>query len=247
MKQWIRVARTAAAVCVAVVVSVLSCAIPAVPAHAADHLIPVPENGAPGLLWLSSSVYPLEFPQLAPGDSFVWQIGLSLEKPEATSTLQLTATGSLAAADGYAITVDECTSPWQGDSGLNQRLECPVGSTPRVQTTRLGDWDQGLRIPLSNLRAGTSPYLRFTLAGPAAAAPPQGATLTLGIGISAMGDDDGSAPSQPPVANGGSKEPLGSTGASSLPALFAGGALLLLGAALLTLVKRPRETPEQSA
>ncbi|WP_144663347.1 LPXTG cell wall anchor domain-containing protein [Paenarthrobacter nicotinovorans] len=243
MKQWSRVARTAAAVCVAVV-SVLSCA---VPAHAADHLIPVPENGTPGLLRLSSSVYPLEFPQLAPGDSFVWQIGLSLEKPEATSSLQLTATGSLAAASGYAITVDECPTPWQGDSGLNQRLECPVGSTPRVQTTRLGEWDQGLRIPLSDLRAGTSPYLRFTLAGPADAAPAQGATLTLGIGISAMGDDDGgSAPSQPPVAGGGSKEPLGNTGTSSLPALFAGGALLLLGTAVLALVKRPRETTEQS-
>lgn len=244
MKQWSRVARTAAAVCVAVVVSILGCA---VPAHAADHLIPVPENGTPGLLRLSSSVYPLEFPQLAPGDSFVWQIGLSLEKPEATSSLQLTATGSLAAANGYAITVDECPTPWQGDSGLNQRLECPVGSTPRVQTTRLGEWDQGLRIPLSDLRAGTSPYLRFTLGGPDDAAPAQGATLTLGIGISAMGDDDGgSAPSQPPVAGGGSKEPLGNTGASSLPALFAGGALLLLGTAVLALVKRPRETTEQS-
>ncbi|UXM92226.1 LPXTG cell wall anchor domain-containing protein [Paenarthrobacter sp. JL.01a] len=244
MKQWIRVVRTAAAVCVAAVVSVLSCA---VPAQAADQLIPVPENGTPGLLWLSSSVYPLAFPQLAPGDSFVWQIGLSLEKPEATSSLQLTATGTLAAANGYAIAVDECPTPWQGDSGLNQRLECPAGSTPRVPTTRLGDWDQALRIPLSNLRAGTSPYLRFTLAGPAGDAPPEGATLTLGIGISAMGDDDGaSAPSQPPVAGGGSKEPLGNTGASSLPALFAGGALLLLGTAVLALVKRPRETTEQS-
>ena len=244
MKQWIRMVGHAAAVC-AVVVSALNCA---VPAQAADNLIPVPQTGTPGLLWLSSSVYPLEFPQLAPGDSFVWQIGLSLEKPEATSSLQLTATGGLAASGGYAIAVDECPSPWQGDSGLNNQLECPEGSTQRIQPTRLNDWNQGVRVPLSNLRTGTSPYLRFTLAGPADAVPAQGAALTLGIGITAMGDDDGgSAPSLPPVAGGGSKEPLGNTGASSLPALFAGGALLLLGTAVLALLRRPRETPEQGA
>ncbi|MDI2037065.1 LPXTG cell wall anchor domain-containing protein [Paenarthrobacter nitroguajacolicus] len=241
MKQWIRAVRPAAAVC-AVVVSVLA---GAVPAQAADNLIPVPENGTPGLLWLSSSVYPLKFPQLGPGDSYVWQIGLSLDKPEATSALQLTAAGSLAAANGYAIAVDECPTPWEGDSGLNQQLECPGGSTPRISSTRLNDWNQGVRIPLSNLRTGTSPYLRFTLAGPADAAPPRDSTLTLGIGISAMGDDDGgSSPSLPPVSDGGSKEPLGNTGASSLPALFAGGALLLLGTAVLALLKRPRETRE---
>lgn len=243
MKQWNRVVRPAAAACAAVV-GVLFCA---VPAQAADQLIPVPENGTPGVLWLSSSVYPLEFPQLAPGDSFVWQIGLSLEKPQATSSLQLVATGGLAAADGYGIAVDECPSPWQGDSGLNKELSCPEGSTPRIQPTRLNDWDQGLRVPLSNLRAGTAPYLRFTLAGPASA-PPQDAALTLGIGVTAMGDDDGgSAPSLPPAADGGSKEPLGSTGASSLPALFAGGALLLLGTAVLAMLKRPSDAKEQGA
>ena len=244
MKQWIRAVRPAAAAC-AVVVGVLFCA---VPAQAADPLIPVPENGIPGALWLSSSVYPLEFPQLAPGDSFVWQIGLSLEKPQATSSLQLVATGSLAAADGYGIAVDECPSPWQGDSGLNQQLTCPEGSTPRIQPTRLNDWDQGLRVPLSNLRAGTAPYLRFTLAGPADPAPTQGAALTLGIGVTAMGDDDGgSAPSLPPGTTGGTKEPLGSTGASSLPALFAGGGLLLLGTAVLACLKQPREAKGHSA
>ena len=244
VKQWIRAVRPAAAVC-AVVVSALGCALPA---QAADHLIPVPQTGTPGLLWLSSSVYPLEFPQLGPGDSFVWQIGLSLDKPEATSALQLTAAGTLAAADGYAIAVDECTSPWQGDSGLNQHLECPGGSRSRIAPTRLNDWDQGIRIPLSNLRTGTSPYLRFTLAGPPDAAPSADATLTLGIGVSAMGDDDGaSAPSLPPVADGGSKEHLGNTGASSLPALFAGGAMLLLGTAVLASMKRPRESKGQGA
>lgn len=244
MKQWIRALRPAAAVC-AVFVGALACA---VPAQDADHLIPVPSNGAPGLLSLSSSVYPLEFPRLTPGDSYVWQIGLSLEKPQATSALQLAATGSLAAADGYAIAVDECPTPWKGESGLNQRLECPAGSTPRIQSTRLNDWDQGLRIPLSDLRAGTSPYVRFTLSGPADAAPRQGSTLTLGVGISAMGDDDGgSAPSLPAEPRSGGKEPLGSTGASSLPALFAGGALLVLGTAVLALLRRPRETPELNA
>jgi LPXTG-motif cell wall-anchored protein len=226
----------------------------ALPAKAADQLIPVPENGTPGLLWLSSSVYPLEFPALASGDSFSWQIGLSLEKPQATSTLQLTAGGALAEAGGYVIAVDECATPWQGSSGLNQQLECPLGSTPRITATALEAWDQSLRIPLRDLQTGTSPYLRFTLSKPQDSTPQdstpsEDARLTLGIGIFAMGDDDGgSAPSLPPPADGSTavegRDPLGDTGASSLPALFAGGGLLLVGAALLTLVKRTRETAE---
>ncbi|MGR0160874.1 LPXTG cell wall anchor domain-containing protein [Paenarthrobacter nitroguajacolicus] len=238
-------ARPAAVACTAVVCAMTF----ALPAEAAEQLIPVPENGTPGLLRLSSSVYPLEFPALAAGDSFAWQIGLSLAKPQATSTLQLTASGGLAGAGGYVIAVDECASPWEGSSGLNQQLECPPGSTPRIAATTLQAWNQTVRIPLRDLRAGTSPYLRFTLSKPADSPPLEGAALTLGIGITAMGDDDaGSGPSLPPVANGDTpaeeREPLGDTGASSLSALFAGGGLLLLGAALLATMKRSREAPE---
>ncbi|UKA50486.1 hypothetical protein LFT48_02785 [Arthrobacter sp. FW305-123] len=237
--------RPAAVVCAAVVCAVTF----ALPAKAADQLIPVPESGTPGVLWLSSSVYPLEFPALAAGDSFAWQIGLSLEKPRATSTLQLTAGGGLAGEGGYVIAVDECATPWQGSSGLNQELQCPMGPTPRIAPTTLEAWDQSVQIPLRDLQPGTSPYLRFTLSRPANSAPPEGARLTLGIGITAMGDDDGgSAPSLPPVTDGitsvDGPGPLGDTGASSLPALFAGGGLLLVGAALLTMLRRPRETPE---
>lgn len=240
-------ARPAAVACAAVVCAVTF----ALPAQAADQLIPVPENGTPGVLWLSSSVYPLEFPTLETGDSFSWQIGLSLEKPQATSTLQLTAGGDLAGAGGYAIAVDECATPWQGSSGLNQQLECPLGSTPRIAATTLEAWDQSVRIPLKDLHAGTSPYLRFTLSKPLNSSPPEGARLTLGIGITAMGDDDGgTSPSLPLPADGNTsvdhsvdgEGPLGDTGASSLPALFAGGGLLLVGAALLTMLKRARET-----
>lgn len=245
MKRWMQAARPVAVACTAVVCAMMF----ALPAKAADQLIPVPENGTPGLLWLSSSVYPLKFPALAAGDSFAWQIGLSLGKPLATSTLQLTASGHLAGTGGYVIAVDECASPWQGSSGLNQQLECPMGSTPRIEATTLEAWNQSVRIPLRDLRTGTSPYLRFTLSKPADGPPLEGAALTLGIGITAMGDDDGgSPPSLPPVAGGDTpadgREPLGDTGASSLPALFAGGGLLLLGAALLAMLKRSRETPE---
>lgn len=247
VKRWMQAARPAAVVCAAVVCAVTF----AFPAKAADQLIPVPENGTPGLLWLSSSVYPLEFPALDAGDSFSWQIGLSLEKPQATSTLQLTAGGGLAGAGGYVIAVDECATPWQGNSGLNQQLECPLGSTSRIAATTLEAWDQSVRIPLRDLQTGTSPYLRFTLSKPLNSAPPEGAQLTLGIGITAMGDDDGgSAPAPPPPADGNTsvdgRDPLGDTGASSLPALFAGGGLLLVGAALLTMLKRTRETGQST-
>ena len=72
-------------------------------AVAAEDLVPVPETGTPGLLSLSSSVYPLTLPVLGPAESFSWQIGLTLTEPAATSSLQVTAAGEIAGTDRSVV------------------------------------------------------------------------------------------------------------------------------------------------
>lgn len=240
-------------------------------ALAAEGLVPVPETGAPGLLSLSSSVYPLTLPVLEPDESFSWQIGLTMTEPVATATLQVTAAGEIAGTDRYLVTVEECAVQWQGTSELNGSLSCPSGAISRIPSTTLAALRQDVQVPLSDLGTGTTSFLRFTLARPAGSAEPGGTSLTLGIGVSTMGESDGGAsfpdpdpspgpgqspePTQPrgpeqspapgqsgnggpPVDasrpdTGGADTGLGDTGAAVLPALFAGGALVLLGAAVV--------------
>jgi hypothetical protein len=269
------------AACAAVLVAMAATQAAAV---AAEDLVPVPETGAPGLLSLSSSVYPLTLPVLEPAESFSWQIGLTMTEPTASSMLQVTAAGEIAGTDRYVVSVEECSVQWEGASGLNENLSCPSGSISRIPSTTLAALRQDVQIPLNKLSAGTTSFLRFTLARPAGPAEAGGSSLTLGIGVSATGEDTGGAgfpdpepspgPSQspgpgqspdpgqspgpaqpgdagPPEDNGhaGSSPPLGhslgdtglgETGAAVLPALFAGGALLLLGAAVVAAFRGSR-------
>ncbi|WP_139023225.1 hypothetical protein [Arthrobacter globiformis] len=264
-------------------------------AVAAEDLVPVPETGTPGLLSLSSSVYPLTLPVLEPAESFSWQIGLKVTEPLATATLQVSAAGEIAATDRYLVSVEECAEPWQGTSGLNGSLGCPSGSISRIAPTSLVALRQDVQVPLSDLRAGTEPYLGFSLSRPAGTVDSGGTSLTLGIGVSAMGEGTGGAsipdpdPSQDPGQSQGPDQPtepgqspmpdhsrppgqpgdatrpvatdtnrsdtsqeaagwgdtgLGDTGAALLPALFAGGALVLLGTAVVVTLRRPRTSPK---
>ncbi|HKS00498.1 MAG TPA: hypothetical protein VJS86_02405, partial [Arthrobacter sp.] len=195
-----------------------------------------------------------------------------------------------AGTDMYVVSVEECSVQWEGTSGLNENLSCPSGSTPRIPSTTLATLRQDVQIPLNELSAGTTSFLRFTLARPAGPAEAGGTSLTLGIGVSATGEDTGGAgfpdpepspgpshspapgqsqgpgqspspghlgdPSQPPAPgqSGDASPPmnasqtntspgdtgLGETGAAVQPALFAGGALLLLGAAVVVAFRGPR-------
>ncbi|MFE4541889.1 hypothetical protein [Arthrobacter sp. NPDC056727] len=238
----------------------------------------MPETGAPGLLSLSSSVYPLTLPVLEPDESFSWQIGLTMTEPAAASLLQVTAAGEIAGTDRYVVAVEECAVQWQGSSGRNGSLSCPSGAISRIPSTALAALRQDVQVPLRNLRAGTTSFLRFTLARPAGSAESGGTSLTLGIGVSAMGEDTGGVgfpdpgqspdpdqspePSQPsgpgqssaPGPSGDASPPgdahradmgpddtsLGDTGAAILPALLAGGALVLLGAAVVAAFRGSR-------
>jgi hypothetical protein len=215
-------------------------------------LIPIPETGEPGLLSLSSSVYPLKFPTLAPTDTFSWQIGVSLSgHASAATTLQLTAAGLLAA--GHRISVEECASPWQGTSGRNQVLECDGGAFLRVPATSLTALNRDVRIQLRDLQAGTPHYLMFRLERPAGTVLPADGTLLLGIGVSAGGDDEEVVPPSRPDDEGGIRDPgvqLGNTGANVTSALLAGTGLLLLGGAIVIVlrgnsaVRRKRDSHE---
>ena len=210
----------------------------AAPSAAAEEFIPIPETGEPGLLSLSSSVYPLKFPALAPTDTFSWQIGVSLSgHASATTTLQLTAAGLLAV--GHRISVEECGSPWQGTSGRNQVLECDGGALLRVPATTLTELNRDVRIQLRDLQTGTPHYLMFRLERTARTALPADGTLLLGIGVTAGGDEEVVPPSRL-EDEGGIRDPgvqLGNTGAHVTSALLAGIGLLLLGGAILIVLR----------
>ncbi|SDQ44253.1 hypothetical protein SAMN04489738_0865 [Pseudarthrobacter chlorophenolicus] len=225
---------------VAGVMTVLLVGAVPVAAVADEQLIPVPETGAAGFLSLSSSVYPLALPVLDAGESFSWQIGISLDQPSGESTLQVTADGGIAGADTYVVAVDECDVPWQGNSGLGGNLRCPSGSTPRIAPVTLVEHRQDVQVPLRDLRGGTSPYLRFVLSRPAGSQDPPDTSLTLGIGVTAAGSDDvAMVPPHPrPSA------PLANTGAAVLQSVFAGLGLLLLGAAVLAVRRPARRDPK---
>lgn len=220
----------------ALVIALLACGAPA--AAAEDDLIPVPQTGAAGLLSLSSSIYPLTLPVLQRGEAFTWQMGVHLDQPHGSASLQVTADGEIVGTDTYLLTVDECDSAWKGSSGLGGTLRCASAVTSRIAPVTLAAHRQDVQVPLRDLRAGSPPHLRFTLSRPASSPDPSAMSLTLGIGITSMGrDEDGVPPGQPPTA------PLADTGAVVLQTMFAGLGLLLLGAAVLAL--RPfRRQPE---
>ena len=95
-------------------------------ALAAEDLVPVPETGAPGLLSLSSSVYPLTLPVLEPDESFSWQIGLTMTEPVATATLQVTAAGEIAGTDRYLVSGGGVRCAVAGDQRTQRKPELPV-------------------------------------------------------------------------------------------------------------------------
>ncbi|KIC67735.1 hypothetical protein RM50_06945 [Pseudarthrobacter phenanthrenivorans] len=217
------------------VIAVLLATAAPVAAVADEPLVPVPETGAAGFLSLSSSVYPLALPALQAGESFTWQIGISVDQPSGQSTLQLTADGGIAGTNTYLVSVDECDVQWQGSSGLGGDLRCPTASTPRIAPVALAEHRQDVLVPLRDLRGGTSPYLRFILSRPGGSQDPRDTSLTLGIGVTAAGNDDAVSPpaQRPPV-------PLANTGAAVLQGLLAGSGLLLLGAAAVAAGRRTR-------
>ncbi|WP_104087808.1 hypothetical protein [Arthrobacter sp. GMC3] len=203
-------------------------------AHAED-LVPVPETGSPGMISLSSSVYPLVFPLLEAGQSFSWQIGVTLEGARSgESTLQLTATGSLSHDGGYQLEIDKCPTLWAGTSGAGQALSCPLGDYPVVPLQALSALKQGVSLPLDELTTGTSWYLRATLRRPLdAGAQSSDPYLHLGVGIFASGDD--------PEIHGG--DVLSTTGAQTIPFLWLAGGLLTSGGVVVIARRRKGGMP----
>lgn len=200
------------------------------PGASAEALVPVPETGSAGLLSLSSSVYPLTFPALNPGDAFSFQLGVALSgESEGKAFLQIAATGNLAQTGGYSIQVQECASLWQGTSGINEDLNCGTGATNVISAQPITGVDQAIKLPLSDLRAKPSQYLLVILQRPVTAtALPSDPYLHLGIGVFGFGDDPSAV----------DKGPLASTGASIQPFLWAGGLLLMAGAGVAVAHKR---------
>lgn len=193
---------------------------------------PVPETGERGHLQLASSPYPLTFPSLRPGQQYSWQLRLRVADgdPAATS-LKLSATGALAGAGGYLVTVRECSEPWNGASGVGTELRCPARPVLRIDREALKTVDPQTTVALAGLPRGKDSYLAVTLEAPRGTpAAPRG-SLRLGLGITAQSEDD--AGTTPP---GGGH--LGDTGFEGGRFALLGGGTLLAGAALWAAFRR---------
>jgi len=216
-----------------VVIASLAWAAMGIPAARAEEMVPVPDSGVPGQLALSSSVYPLDFPYLAAGESFSWQLGVTLSGEESgIASLRLAAVGSLAKAGGYRIAILECGTLWRGTSGKNVSLSCAQGARTVVAEQSLSAIAQGEDLPLGSLSQGTAPFLAVTLRRPAEARslPPE-PYLRLGIGIYGVGDEPAAQPNHW----------LSFTGSTAAPFLAAGIVLVVAGSAL-TLARRRKDT-----
>lgn len=200
-------------------------------ALAADPALPVPQTGKDGMLRLTSSVYPLDIPNLGPGESFSWQVGAVLDGPDsATATLELQGSGSLSAGpDAYSITAQSCPVQWTGTSGKNATLWCGPGAKQIVAVDSFGSGG-GVAYPLGRFTTAEQPWVLFRLERPADAAGADG-TLLFGIGIVA-GDDDGGTRPPPDLAV---------TGMNVLPYLAGAAGFALIGTGLIRAVRRKEQ------
>lgn len=190
------------------------------------------------MLRLTSSVYPLDLPQLSAGQSFSWQVGVVLDGPtSASATVQLQASGSLASGPAaYRITARSCPAQWQGSSGTNARMSCPAGER-RILSADSFSAAGTFSYPLGSFTTADAPWVLFTLEQPAssnagsadpAADPepgPDSGTLKFGIGLVAGGDETSATPLTGPLATTGAQI-FGYIGAGILLIAAGAGALL---------------------
>jgi LPXTG-motif cell wall-anchored protein len=171
---------------VALAATSLLAALAAAPVSADDGLTTVPENGSPGLLWLTSDPFPVEFPPLSPGDAVWWQVGAHLRDEDLGAlTLTLASSGELVTLPGgLLVTVRSCRVPWQ-----LQPPTCPTGSTMLLSTVRLADVGPGDVMALGQITPQDSTWVMFTLQLPADAGNEmQNRSGRVGAGFTAVGD-----------------------------------------------------------
>lgn len=160
----------------------------AVPLDFQEPTESIDENGQPGLLSLTSSVLPLQIPQLEPGESFNWQIGLHLTgQPAANGSLEFIPYGGLMRPDTqYLLTAQRCETQWTGRSGVGTTLGCASGAETLMADVVISGGATP-QIPLGDVVTGTSPHILFTMTRPLGSAPANAFTFALGFTV--MGDD----------------------------------------------------------
>lgn len=162
---------------------------PGVPWHAAAAPpVTVPENGALGLLWLTSDPYPLELPDLSPGEVVWWQVGAHLvDRDLGALTMQIAASGEVVALPGgVELEVHTCATPWTS----TVPPACPGGAVEVLARGPLAAVSLTGVIALGQIRPAQSAWVLFALSLPATAGDElQGRSGRLGAGFSASGEE----------------------------------------------------------
>jgi LPXTG-motif cell wall-anchored protein len=174
--------------------------------------ITVPENGSPGLLWLTSDPYPPELPELSPGDVVWWQVGAHLSDQDLGAlTAQVAASGeAVALPGGVEIEVRTCGTRWTS----TVPPACPGGAVEVLARRPLASVSPADVVALGQIGPSQSAWVLFAVSLPATAGDEmQGRTGRLGAGFTASGDA-----SVPSTTLSGSTAPTTGAPATTAPA-----------------------------
>ncbi len=193
---------------------------------------PVPENGAPGMLSLTSSMPLDEQWVVAPGGQLRWQVQADLEPSDGVDAdgellVELVADGPLAETDDAAqVSLDECV-------GATDAAEDCIGTTRvLLATTSLGQALHTAPVEVGAMSAGESRVVIVTLDVADDLPEEQSLAMRLGLVFSASGDSASVLGSGAAALPGG--DPLPYTGADLR---FGALGLLLATAGLVVLVR----------
>ncbi len=174
---------------VAVVMLVLAAAgVSTAPPAAAGSAYPVPENGVPGRLSLTSSMPLSEQWTITPGGQLRWQVEAELGPPEETDQggqllVELVAEGPLAEVDDAAlVTLEECI----GADDSSQ--DCTGPTRELLATTSLGQALHTAPLDVGPLAPGGSRVVIVTLEVDDDVPEEQSLALRIGLVFTASGE-----------------------------------------------------------
>lgn len=221
----------------AVFLSPMTLTVPSAQADPADRQI----NGR--YLRLTSVADPEAMTTLAPGDSVVWQVGISADPPS-PGKIEVGYAFTGRRALPLEITTTACTTRWHEG-------RCPGAEVPAAGISASGNTNSG---PLLSFGTGEQRWVRLQVRVPSDAAVAQDAVTRLRLVVAGAGEEVSANPSGPSPETGTDRtgspsegsvadpgrpivEPLPSTGGDVLGALF-WGLIAVVGGVAVSLVAR---------
>ena len=202
-------------------------------AAAAD---PVPENGQPGLLSLNADPYPMQDPNMAPGDRIRWPITADMSAPDAAELTLAIQTSGLLASDpgGLRMSLQSCAVAWIVPADPSVDASCAAGEQTVLAMTPTASLDPSTVWHLGTIADNGARYFLVTLwLSPSADGALLSASGRVALGFTAAGETQSVSTDGPGLAT---------TGADAVGLILLAGGLLLGGIVLASVRLRRRES-----